>query len=244
MNAETKNRLLGLNCFLSDLLEEDVLISKILKDSGLSDNQIERIRANYLNEFLKKVTQNIFYLVKGGLSERYAKIIRFCYYLDGKKPRPNQNVEEEYRKKLDRIYELQSGAILSLRKKVRLQLLNSVFITAAKDILKNTELNLPKNESSNCKRMEYSKNHNNWRKNRQILIKKRAKKLKKGKTEPYKLPERPSHYMSEAKKAEILKKVNRKKSQRVPERVIDQHKGDRKLFNPWLGSKRYSSNWW
>jgi len=227
MKDETRNRLLGLNSLLSDLFGEDMLISQVLGESGLNDNQIERIRAIHLNEYLEKVTQNIFYLVAGALSERYAKIIRFCYYFDGKNPKINQNVESEYRKKLHRIYQLQDEAITSLRKMIRLQFFKSIFVDSAEDILKNES--------------QYFLERRQMEKRRNV-IKNSSQKIKIANKKHYISTKRPPTALSEERKKSILRKLNRKQS--VPSRVIEQHKPERKMFNPWLGSDRYSSNWW
>jgi len=232
MNEEAKIRLCGLNNLLLDLFGKDILISEILKESGLTEYQVERIRIAYLNEYLKRVNQNIYYLVRGVLSERYGKILKFCYYFDGKEPKSNKSLEENYKNKLNRIYQLQAESITRLKKIVRLPLFKNILITAAKDVLKNEK--------------NYGQNYIQ-KKKRRNLIKKSAQKIQNKQRNSYVLPPRPPTALSEERKAEILKKLYSKKNQRVPARVIEHHEPDggrRLMHNPWQGHKRYKSNWW
>jgi len=227
MNTATKNRLSGLNSFLSDLFGEEILISQILETKGLSKGQIERIRAKHLNEYLEEVSRSVYHYISGVLPKKFANTIWFCYYFNGKKPEIDQLDEEGLKAKIQQISELQADALTELKKVIQLQLFKNALVTPAKKFLTYEKQN---------------KNKYTYRERRRIWIKKSAERIRKAKNRPYKLPPRPPTELTEEEKAKNLKIIE--KHTRAPSRVFEQHKPERKMFNPWLGSGRYRSNWW
>ena len=137
MDDVTKNRLLGLNNLLLDLFRREIFISHILKESGFNENQITAIRSKHLNEYLRIVVNKIYYNISTKYPERYAKIIKLCYYFDGKQADSNHTAENI--KLLERqIYKLQFEAIKSLNTKYWLDLFKWILISSARQILKNS----------------------------------------------------------------------------------------------------------
>jgi hypothetical protein len=232
MDAETRNRLLGLNSLLADLFQKRVLISGILKKSGFTKSQVEKIRAKHLDIFLRNVCQNLYHYINKLLPERYAKAIKYCYYLDGQKPNNIKGIDKQSKIARRRISQLQSEAISSLKDKDRMKTFNRIFATAAKDALRKKAVLKPEKPKPEPER-ELSLRD---------MKRKYGLRKKKAVDESYDLPERPPHLLSEAQKAKLLKRAYKKK--RVPARVFEKDKPQRKMFNPWLGEDRYKSNWW
>lgn len=245
MDNKTRNRLWGLNQFLSDLYEEDFLVSRVLLDSGFEKETIEDIRTKHLDEYIYTVSNKIIECITIKWSKKLAEIIEFFYCLDGEWPRQNQNTDNDFEVSKGYLPRQRHQAIIWLRKPNRRQIIWDIFISSANRLLIDNNPDFSKQMKGDY-RLILIKQSAERMKNRARNSHKESLERRKIRTrrsyKPYKNKERIAW---ERRQDQLLNKALKKSRDSVPARIIiSKGPRDRKMYNPWVGPDRDIRNWW
>lgn len=125
-----------LNLFLEDLYQTPHRVSDILRESGLSEPELQQLRSSPLERYIPELLlrwRNIFATLFQ--NQRRADILIRRYGLDGTLPLTLQQLGEAYGISRERIRQLQDGALNRLRTPQRRQALEQIALELAKEVL-------------------------------------------------------------------------------------------------------------
>ncbi|MBC8492940.1 MAG: hypothetical protein H8D43_04065 [Chloroflexi bacterium] len=135
LTPETQARLQGTNQFLEDIYGHPRRLSDILRDAGMGEDEIARLRRDHLDTYLAGLLQRWRSWMAEILPSRRDNIIIRRYSLNGS-PRPSlANLGNEYGISRERVRQLEKSALKRLRYPTRKRKLEHIALATAEDIL-------------------------------------------------------------------------------------------------------------
>lgn len=136
LDSETRRRLTGVNRLLEDIYGRPLLLSNMLRSSGLSETEIARLRHHHLNRCLAELTQRWDAWMGSILPSRRHYIVVRRYSFNGA-PRPTlADLGKELGISRERVRQLQKSAVNRLRSARRRQSLENIALEVARAVLR------------------------------------------------------------------------------------------------------------
>jgi DNA-directed RNA polymerase sigma subunit (sigma70/sigma32) len=135
LTPETRKRLDGINRLLEDVFKEPRLLSDMLRDAGLSEEEIARLRRDHLDAYVAGLLRRWRSWMAEILPSRRDDIVVRRYGLNGP-PRPTlADLSDEYGISRERVRQLEKDALKRLRHPARRRRLERIALETAKEIL-------------------------------------------------------------------------------------------------------------
>lgn len=135
LTPETQARLQSINQFLEDIYGHPHWLSDILRDAGMSEDEIIRLRRDHLVAYLIELLQRWRSWMAEILPSRRDDIIIRRYSLNGS-PRPTlATLGNEYGISRERVRQLEKSTLKRLRHPARKRRLGHIALATAEEIL-------------------------------------------------------------------------------------------------------------
>ncbi len=135
LTPETQTRLQSINQFLEDIYGRPRRLSHILRDAGMGEDEITRLRRDHLDDYLAELLRRWRSWMAEILPSRRDDIIIRRYSLDGS-PRPSlAHLGNGYGISRERVRQLQKDALKRLRHPARKRRLEHIVLEVAEEIL-------------------------------------------------------------------------------------------------------------
>ena len=134
LTPETQARLQSINRFLEDIYGYSRLLSDVLRDAGLSKEEIARLRSDHLDAYLGGLLRRWRSWMAEVLPSRRDDIAVRRYGLNGG-PRPSlAELSDEYGISRDRVRQLEKDVLKRLRHPARRSRLERIALETAKKV--------------------------------------------------------------------------------------------------------------
>jgi len=135
LTPETQTRLQSINRFLEDIYGHPRRLSDILRDAGMGEDEITRLRRDHLDAHLAGLLRRWRSWMAETLPSRRDDIIIRRYGLNGR-PQPTlADLGDEYGISRQRVYQLETSALGRLRLPSRRRRLEHMALEVAEEIL-------------------------------------------------------------------------------------------------------------
>jgi hypothetical protein len=125
------------NRLLNDLYNYPRYLSQILKDGGLSQDQLQQLKRNHLPEFFDELVAQILAWWKKILPWQSYEILRNTYELEGLPARQTKSMMKQYRMSWSQIERYREIGLRQLRFHSRLRKLERLMVQVAQSTLKS-----------------------------------------------------------------------------------------------------------
>jgi DNA-directed RNA polymerase sigma subunit (sigma70/sigma32) len=132
---ETLALLTQINVFLGDLYGAPRRLSDILRDQGVRDEDIARLRRDHLDAYLVEFLRRCMSWMAEKLPERRSEILARCYGLDGNPKSTLTSLAGKYGISRERVRQLRQSALRRMQHRKRRQELKQLAVEAAQSLL-------------------------------------------------------------------------------------------------------------
>lgn len=138
--ARLKNKIIGLNEFLTAVYKSEARLSDLLRNCGFDAEQINRLRERHLEQFTNSFVEKLKTRMSGfSDGERLQTILFRRFGLDGDPPETLQSIGERLDISRERVRQLEKKALRLCRHKKNLQLFESDLRESARTYLQKTD---------------------------------------------------------------------------------------------------------
>jgi len=138
LTPETQTRLQSINRFLEDIYGHPRRLSDILREAGMGEDEITRLRRDHLDAYLTGLSQRWCSWMAEILPSRRGDIIR-RYSLNGRPQQTLADLRDEYGVSRQRVQQLKTDALKRLRLPARRRKLERTALEIAEEILERPE---------------------------------------------------------------------------------------------------------
>lgn len=128
---ETRALLTQVNVFLKDLYGAPRRLSDILRDQGVRDEDIARLRRDHLDAYLVEFLRRCTSWMGEKLPKRRSEILARCYGLDGDPKSTLTSLAEKYGVSRERVRQLRQSALRRMKHRKRRQELEQMALATA-----------------------------------------------------------------------------------------------------------------
>ena len=139
-NPETHALLAQVNVFLENLYGAPRRLSDILRDQGVRDEDIARLRRDHLDAYLVEFLRRCTSWMADVLPERRNDILVRCYGLDGDPKSTLTSLAKEYGISRERVRQLRQSALRRMKHRKRRQELGQMALATAQSFLRRGDV--------------------------------------------------------------------------------------------------------